>query len=116
MPNYVLLLWQDVTKGAQPGTPAFNDEMAAYGSLQQEMIAAGAIKGGDPLVPGDAGQVVRVRDGGTETSRGVFAGGSEQLIGYYALECKDDADAAAWAAKIPAAAKGAIEIRPVMAM
>ena len=116
MPNYVFLLWQDVSKGEQPGTPGFDEQNAAYGALQQELIKANAFKSGDPLVPGDAGQVVRVRDGRTETSRGGVASGPEQLIGYYALECKDDADAAAWAAKIPAAAKGAIEVRPVMAM
>ncbi len=116
MPNYVLLLWQDVSKGERPGSPGFNEEMGKYGALQEEMIKASAIKGGDPLVPGDAGQVVRVRDGKTQTSRGGFASGAEQLIGYYALECKDEADAAAWAAKIPAASKGAIEIRPVMSM
>ncbi len=116
MPNYVFLLWQDVSKGEQPGTPGFNEQMGRYGALQEELIKAAAFKNGDPLVPGEAGQVVRVRDGKTETSRGGFATGPEQLVGYYALECKDDADAAAWAAKIPASETGAIEIRPVMAM
>jgi hypothetical protein len=116
MPNYVFLLWQDVSKGEQPGTPGFDEQMGRYGALQEELIKANAFKSGDPLVPGDAGQVVRVRDGRSETSRGGFATGPEQLIGYYALDCKDDADAAAWAAKIPAAATGAVEVRPVMSM
>ena len=116
MPNYVFLLWQDVSKGEQPGTPGFDAQMAAYGALQQEMLAADAFKARRPARPRRAGQVVRARNGGSQTSRGGFASGPEQLVGYYDIECKDDADAAAWAAKIPAAAKGAIEVRPVLAM
>ncbi len=60
--------------------------------------------------------MVRVRNGRTESSTGTFPSGTEQVIGFYELECRDDADAAAWAAKIPAAAKGAIEVRPVQDM
>ncbi|MDQ6847992.1 MAG: YciI family protein [Candidatus Dormibacteraeota bacterium] len=116
MAKYVFLLWQDESKAERPGTPGFDTEMGAYGALQQELMAAGAFKGGDPLQPSGAGQVVRVRNGSVDASKGTVATGAEQLVGYYELDCKDDADAARWAAKIPAAAKGAIEVRPVLAM
>ena len=79
-------------------------------------MKADAFKAGDPLQPSTTGQVVRVRNGSTEATQGTFTSGPEQLVGFYEVECKDDADAAAWAAKIPAAAKGAIEVRPVWAM
>ena len=116
MPKYVFLLWQDESKAEKPGTPGFDTEMGAYGALQQELDKAGAFKAGQPLQPSATGQVVRVRNGSTDASKGTFSSGTEQLIGYYEVECKDDADAASWAAKIPAAAKGAIEVRPVFAM
>ncbi len=116
MSRYVLLLWQDESKAERPGTPGFDTEMGAYGALQQELEAAGAIKAGQPLQPSTAGQVVRVRNGSTEASKGTVTSGAEQLVGFYEVEAKDDAEAAAWAAKIPAAAKGAIEVRPVWAM
>ena len=116
MPKYVFLLWQDESKAERPGTPGFDTEMGAYGALQQELTEAGAFQAGDPLQPSATGQVVRVRNGSTEASKGTVASGAEQLVGFYEVECKDDADAAAWAAKIPAAAKGAIEVRPVWAM
>ncbi|MBJ7593822.1 MAG: YciI family protein [Candidatus Dormibacteraeota bacterium] len=116
MPKYVLLLWQDESKAERPGTPGFDTEMGAYGALQEELSGAGAFLAGEPLQPSAAGQVVRVRNGSTDASTGTVASGAEQLVGYYEIECKDEADAAHWAAKIPAAAKGAIEVRPVWSM
>ena len=116
MPKYVFLLWQDESKTERPGTPGFDAESGAYGALQQELMGAGAFQAGDPLQPSAAAQVVRVRNGSTEASKGTLASGAEQLVGFYELECKDDADAAHWAAKIPAAAKGAVEVRPVLSM
>ncbi len=116
MSRYVLLLWQDESKAERPGTPGFDTEMGAYGALQQELIGRDAFKAGQPLQPSAAGQVVRVRNGSTDASKGTVSSGAEQLVGFYEIEAKDDADAAAWAAKIPAAAKGAIEVRPVLSM
>jgi hypothetical protein len=116
MPKYVFLLWQDENKRETPGTPEFDKEYAAYGALWQGANEAGIFGAGEPLQPASAGQMVRVRNGSTEASQGTHASNGEQVIGFYELECKDDADAAAWAARIPAAAKGAIEVRPVLAM
>ena len=116
MSKYLFLLWQDENKRETPGTPAFDAEMAAYGSVYEQANGAGAFQGGDPLQPAAAGQTVRVRNGTTEATQGTFASGPEVPIGFYVLECKDDADAATWAAKIPAAAKGAVEVRPILAM
>ncbi len=116
MPNYVFLLWQDESKSERPGTTGFDQEMGRYGALQEELVKSGKFKAGDALQPAATGRVVRVRNGSTEAVNGSFTGGAEQLVGFYELECDDDAEAAAWAAKIPAAGKGAIELRPVLAM
>jgi hypothetical protein len=116
MSKYLFLLWQDESKRETPGTPAFDQEMAAYGAVYEQANGAGVFAGGDPLQPASAGQTVRVRNGSTEATPGAFTTGSEVPIGFYLLDCKDDADAASWAAKIPAAAKGAIEVRPILAM
>jgi hypothetical protein len=59
---------------------------------------------------------VRVRDGKTLTTDGPFAETKEQLGGFYLLDCKDLDQAIHWAAKIPNALDGAIEIRPVVEM
>ena len=56
---------------------------------------------------------VRVRDGKTLTTDGPFAETHEQLGGYFLLDCKDLDEAIGWAAKIPTAEYGSIEIRPL---
>ena len=57
---------------------------------------------------------VRVRDGKTLSTDGPFAETKEQLGGFYILECKDLDEAIEWAAKMPSAPNGSVEIRPVM--
>jgi hypothetical protein len=57
---------------------------------------------------------VRVRDGETLTTDGPFAETREQLGGYYLLDSSDLDDAIAWAARIPGAQNGSVEVRPVM--
>ncbi len=56
---------------------------------------------------------VRVRDGKTSTTDGPFAETKEQLGGYYLMECKDLDEAIDYAAKIPGAQWGSVEIRPI---
>jgi hypothetical protein len=114
MSKYLFLLWQDLSQGPAPGTPEADREFAAYGTMFEEANKAGVFQGGDPVQP--VAQTVRVRNGSTESTKGGFSSTSEQPIGYYVLDCKDEADAAAWAAKIPAAARGAIEVRPILVM
>jgi hypothetical protein len=45
---------------------------------------------------------------------GPYAETKEQIGGYYLLECKDLDDALNWAAQIPEAKTGSIEVRPVL--
>lgn len=56
---------------------------------------------------------IRIRDGKMLTADGPFAETHEQLGGYFLLECQDIDEAINWAAKIPSAKYGSIEIRPV---
>jgi hypothetical protein len=55
---------------------------------------------------------VRVRNGKTLITDGPFAETHEQLGGYYLLDCKDLDEAIGWAAMIPSAKYGSIEVRP----
>jgi hypothetical protein len=116
MSKYLFLLWQDESKAPAQGTPEADKEFAAYGAMFEQANGAGIFQSGDPLQPAATGQTVKVRNGSTDSTKGTFSSSPEQLIGFYVLDCKDDADAASWAAKIPAAARGAIEVRPIMVM
>jgi hypothetical protein len=86
----------------------------AYGALTQEMQDRGVLLAGEGLYPTPTATTVRVRDGERSVTDGPFAETKEQLGGFYVLDCKDLDDAIEWAAKIPGAQLGSIEIRPVM--
>ena len=61
----------------------------------------------------DNATTVRVRDNKTLTADGPFAETHEQLGGFCLVECKDLDEAVRWAAKIPTAKYGSIEVRPL---
>ena len=69
---------------------------------------------GDELQDPDTATTVRVRDGETLTTDGPFAETKEQLGGYYLIDCASLDEALEFAARIPAAERGAVEVRPVV--
>ena len=85
------------------------EAMEGYGALSRESV----VVDGNELDSSDTATTVRVRDGETLVTDGPFAELKEQIGGYYVLDCASVEDACAWAARIPAAAHGAIEVRPV---
>lgn len=85
-----------------------------YRAFGEEAGAAGVLVGGNALEAISTATSVRVRNGQSELTDGPFAETKEQLGGYYMLECKDLDEAIKWAAKIPSARYGTIEVRPVM--
>jgi len=87
--------------------------MADYYAFQQAIQTSGVMLGGEALQLTTTATTVRVRDGKTLTTDGPFAETKEQLGGYYLLNCKDLDEAIAWAAKIPGAKSGSIEVRPI---
>jgi hypothetical protein len=86
----------------------------AYGVLTQEMQEKGVLVAGEGLYPTQTATTVRVRDGERDVTDGPFAETKEALGGFYVLDVKDLDEAIEWAAKIPGAQSGSIEIRPVM--
>ena len=112
--RYLLTIYGDES-GWNDVTPAVAQEiMAAYGAFGEKAQAAGALLGGEGLQPTSTATTVRVRDSETLTTDGPFAETREQLGGYYLLECKDLDEAIGWAAQIPEALNGTIEVRPLM--
>ena len=88
--------------------------MGEYGAFTQGIVQSGHFKAGDALQSVTKATTVRVKDGKVVTTDGPFAETREQLGGYYAIEAKDLDEAVAIAARIPAARKGSIEVRPIM--
>lgn len=88
--------------------------MGQYRAFGEAAGAAGVLEGGNALEPVSTATSVRVRNSKSELIDGPFAETKEQLGGYYMLQCKDLDEALQWAAKIPTARYGTIEVRPVM--
>jgi len=112
--RYLALIYNDESnwaKQTEAQTEAITKEYIDYGASGRE---AGVIQAGEALQPVHTATTVRVRDGKLLTTDGPFAETKEQLGGFYLLDCANLDEAIAWAAKIPNARDGSIEIRPIM--
>jgi len=93
----------------------FDTLIKQYGEFGANAGAAGVLSGeGAALQPVSTATSVQLRDGKSVITDGPFAETKEQLGGYYILDCKDLDEALTWAAQIPSARYGTIEVRPVM--
>jgi hypothetical protein len=112
--QYLLLIYDD-----EKGWDSISEQdrktiMDAYNHYTDEVEKAGVSRAGEALQPTASATTVRVRNGETLLTDGPFAETKEQLGGFYLVECDTLDEAIEWAAKIPSAASGSIEVRPVM--
>ena len=111
--KYIALIYAD-----EEVWSTFSDEereaaYEQYRAFGREAEAAGVLAGGNELGPTGDATTVRVRDHETLVTDGPYAEIKEALGGFYLLEC-DSLDAALdWAARIPGAHHGSVEVRPV---
>ena len=112
--KYLYLLYADESKMPAADSPDIAKQQAAFGRYYDEISSRGLFKGGDPVKPSATATTVRVRNGTTNTKPGPFASGGDQVIGFYVIEAKDDKEAITYAAKVPSAAVGAVEVRPIL--
>jgi len=112
--EYMLLIYAEKAAAAARSAEEAEHMHAEYMTLTQEMVEAGAMVGGSGLQGSDTATSVRVRNGGTSTTDGPYAETKEVLGGYYIVECEDLDQAIEWAARIPGARMGGVEVRPLM--
>jgi hypothetical protein len=110
----MLLIYDDEKAGASASPEDSGRIMDAYYDFTDEAVKAGVVEHSDALQPTSTATTVRVRDGGRILADGPFAETKEQLGGFYIVKCESLDEAIEWAAKIPGATTGSIEIRPVM--
>ena len=107
--EYVALIYGEEGRWAALSDEEREREMGEYMALSEESVT----KGGEELDSDATATTVRVRGGETLVTDGPFAELKESIGGYYVFECDSIEDACTWAAKIPAARHGAVEVRPV---
>ncbi|NWF70757.1 MAG: YciI family protein [Chloroflexi bacterium] len=112
--KYMLLIYGSEAEHRQLSPEALQAEMAAYYAYSDAAQKAGVLVASNALHEVQTAKTVRVREGKALTTDGPFAETKEQLGGYYLLDCKDLDEAIKWAAKLPGAAGGSVEIRPIV--
>ncbi|MDF2749357.1 MAG: hypothetical protein K0T00_532 [Gaiellaceae bacterium] len=107
--QYVALIYGEEGRWAGLSEEDREREMGEYTALSGESVTMG----GEELDSVATATTVRVRGDETLVTDGPFAELKEALGGFYVFECDSIEEACTWAAKIPAARHGAVEVRPV---
>jgi hypothetical protein len=109
--KYMLLIYLDEQTLSEP------ERQKCYADstqLAHELRASGKYLSANPLHPVGTATSVRVREGKRLVTDGPFAETREQLGGYFLVDARDLDEALAIAERIPMAAKGTVEVRPII--
>jgi hypothetical protein len=98
----------------EPGTGEARHMFEVWQSVTTQMAEAGVLVDCGPLQPPAASTTVRVRDGETLLTDGPAAEIKEHFGGFTLVECAGLDEALMWAARVPTAAVGMVEVRPMI--
>jgi hypothetical protein len=112
--EYMLFIYTDEKQWARLSESERESITEEYFGLTREMSENGVYVAGAPLQPTSTSSTVRVRDDELLVVDGPFTETKEQLGGYFLIEADSIEEARRWAAKVPAARYGSIEVRPVL--
>jgi hypothetical protein len=107
--KYVLLIYTD--QAALESVPPQTGYHTTYAESPSAVVIAA-----EALHPISVATTIRVRSGKTLITDGAATEATDQLSGYYILDCLDEEVAAQWAASHPDLRDGVIEIRPALIM
>jgi hypothetical protein len=114
MPTYAALIYTPDVDYSDPQYAGTGAEYQAFGEA-----AAAVIRGGAGLYPTSTATTVKVvggQGGDVVTSDGPYAETKDVLVGFYLFECADLEEAVRYAAQIPGAREGGVELRPILPM
>ncbi|HEV8681292.1 MAG TPA: YciI family protein [Actinomycetota bacterium] len=86
----------------------------AYAALSEDLAASGEMIVSEALADPSLAKRVSVREGRTTSTDGPFAEVKEHLAGFFLIECESIERAIVIAARVPEAALGLVEVRPIM--
>ena len=110
----MLLIYDDESAWETVPREERDSIMRDYFSYTEELRDSGKYVAGDALQPTATAKSIQVREGAPMATDGPFAETKEQLGGYYLVDVDSEEEALEWAAKIPSARYGTIEVRPVV--
>ena len=113
--RYMFLIHNDESH-PEPGGAGWDELMGQYAAFGESLQNAGLTFTGEPLTPPTTATTVRLMNGKAMLTDGPFAETKEWMSGYYIVDCPDLDDALKIAARVPSAAFGSVEVRPIMEM
>ncbi len=111
--KYMLMLRHALGAGPAEGTPEFDAEMEAWGALTGELSAAGVLVTMHGLEPEESATTLRAPQGERVLTDGPYTEAKEYLFSFVIVDVPDLDAAVEWAAKMPNAEYGSVEIRPL---
>ena len=111
--KYLCLIYENEKGWEQLPKEQADAVMGEYFAFTDGIKQSGQYVAGDALHPTQTATTVRVRNGDQLVTDGPYAETKEALGGLFILEAESIDDACRLAAEIPAAERGAIEVRPV---
>ncbi|HEV2517636.1 MAG TPA: YciI family protein [Devosia sp.] len=103
-----------IVKGKEPSPPPSSEMLAAMGKLNQEMIEAGVMLGGEGLQPSKTGAKVVMQGGKLVVKDGPFTEAKELIGGFWIIKADSLEEALGWVRKIPMWGEGEeVEVRRV---
>ncbi len=116
--QYILLIYgnEEMRNQAMAGMSEDeqNAEMGKWFAYTEELRQSGVHVAGEALHPTPTASTVMVPNGEPLVTDGPFAETKEQLGGFYIIDVPSKDVALEWAAKIPSAPYGPVEVREVM--
>ena len=115
--QYILLIYgnEDMRNAAYAGMSEEeqNAEMGKWFAYSESLRQAGVHVAGEALHPTPTASTVMVPNGEPLVTDGPFAETKEQLGGFYIIDVPSKDAALEWAAKIPSAPYGPVEVREI---
>ena len=96
-------------RGDGPAAQAYWQAWQSYSAAVNDKVV-----GGNVLADGSTAVTLRVRDGARQVQDGPFAASKEALGGYMIFDVASMDEALELASTCPAAATGAVELRPIV--
>lgn len=110
--RYVMAIFEAQKNFEQRKEGMASPYIAAWRAYHQALVASGAYVTGAPLKGVETATTIRVKEGRRLVQDGPFAEAKEALGGFIIIEAPSLDVALDWAARCPAAATGAVEVRP----
>lgn len=111
--QYAMLIYETSEAFARRENADDDPYLGAWRAYYKALVESGNYIDGSPLHLPETGTTVRLKGGRRQIQDGPYADTKEQLAGFAILELPSLDAALEWAARCPAAAAGAVEVRPL---